>query len=273
MTSFPNTLLQLINSESFPNAIGWGPNGCIWIDPKAFQQHVLKVHFQGVNKFASFVRKLNRYGFRKVIESEGSPVDSARIVRYQHDSFRPGISHAMASMIRIQRRGLVGLRSNGKPVPAAAPQRKVATQPSIQVHQGETRTIRRECLNRGVSNAERNSPSSILLQGLLKRQYCDRMAMKALCGTVVQPHITSPLGGWTKVLRSGRTHDNIFPFQLGTNQRTATCIPSGRLLISMNSPAFISSIDAGFPRVFYPDAVYSRYLLQTGGMRSLMNTK
>lgn len=100
MASFPTTLLQLLSTGQYPHAIGWNPNGSVWIDPKPFQDDVLKGHFPTVTKFASFTRKLNRYGFRKVTKREGA-VD--KVCHYGHPIFRPGINPNDAGMIRIHR--------------------------------------------------------------------------------------------------------------------------------------------------------------------------
>lgn len=99
--NFPTTLLRIIESKQHTHAIGWGPDGTIWIDATTFQDDVINVHFSGIKKLASFTRKLNRYGFKKVIEKNGQ--NSTNNVRYFHETFCQGITHEAASKICIRR--------------------------------------------------------------------------------------------------------------------------------------------------------------------------
>lgn len=107
MTGFPIILLHVLESEQYPHAIGWGADGnSVWIRCKEFQQEAMQVHFPGIKKFTSFTRKMNRYGFtgfKRIIQK-----DCVRdeIFNYHHPVFRRGISPHVASMIRIQHRGL-----------------------------------------------------------------------------------------------------------------------------------------------------------------------
>lgn len=102
-SNFPSILFRLIEGEKYPHAIGWGPNGTMWVNTKTFHREVMKVHFRGVSKFASFTRKMNRYGFKRIIEKDSLPSD---IFVYHHDKFRCGTSLDVVNTIRIRKKSL-----------------------------------------------------------------------------------------------------------------------------------------------------------------------
>ncbi|CAB9506998.1 shock factor protein 2 [Seminavis robusta] len=82
--NFPEKLMQLINENMAPDFVTWIDNEeAISFKTDGFQEHVLDKFFQGL-KYDSFVRKLNRWGFRRVT-SEGI---AAGTVAYYHNSFR-----------------------------------------------------------------------------------------------------------------------------------------------------------------------------------------
>jgi HSF-type DNA-binding len=66
--TFPKKLMELLNSdtdEELKACLRWLPEGdAFCIIPDKFAVSVMEEHFQGT-KFASFKRKLNRWGFRK----------------------------------------------------------------------------------------------------------------------------------------------------------------------------------------------------------------
>lgn len=98
--SFPIVLLRLIEQDQSPHGIGWGPQGNIWIKPSVFERDCMKVHFPGMNKYASFARKMNRYGFMREVNKSACPSD---VFQYSHEIFRKGITLEIASSIRISR--------------------------------------------------------------------------------------------------------------------------------------------------------------------------
>lgn len=100
MNSFPNTLLHVIESQQYPDAIGWGGDGTVWVNRKSFHQTVMQVHFKGIKKFPSFARKMNRYGFKRIMDKSCS---SSGVFVYRHHVFRPGVKPEVAKTIRIQR--------------------------------------------------------------------------------------------------------------------------------------------------------------------------
>lgn len=102
MTGFPIVLLQVLTIKQHAHAIGWGETThSLWINPVAFQQDVLPHYFPGIKKFASFTRKMNRYGFKKMIACRRGH-QSKDIFYFRHDVFREGISPVTAKSIRIR---------------------------------------------------------------------------------------------------------------------------------------------------------------------------
>lgn len=92
--------------KEYPHAIGWGDTThSLWINPVAFQQDVLRYYFPGINKFASFTRKMNRYGFKRIADrtEHQEPND---IFYFRHAIFHKGISLETAKTIRIQHKRL-----------------------------------------------------------------------------------------------------------------------------------------------------------------------
>lgn len=67
MATFPEILFNLLESNEYPQALGWGLNGTtIWIAAHEFNRGIMEKHFPGITKYASFSRKMHRYGFKKV---------------------------------------------------------------------------------------------------------------------------------------------------------------------------------------------------------------
>jgi len=86
LLTFPEKLMDIIDSEKFHNAIAWTPDGkAFCITPKGFVDSVLNAYFQG-SRFGSFQKKLFRYGFRK----RNCSSSSSTILTFQHDLFIKG---------------------------------------------------------------------------------------------------------------------------------------------------------------------------------------
>jgi len=65
LLTFPEKLMDIIDSEVFRDAMAWIPDGkAFYITPKVFVDRILNTHFQG-SRFGSFQKKLLRYGFHK----------------------------------------------------------------------------------------------------------------------------------------------------------------------------------------------------------------
>lgn len=66
-SSFPEKIMELLLGGLAPNAIYWLPEGeAIAVDPDNFKDStIISKHFRG-NKLSSFVRSLNRWGFRRI---------------------------------------------------------------------------------------------------------------------------------------------------------------------------------------------------------------
>jgi len=86
LTSFPNRLMQMLDSGDLSGVMYWSGYGdSFCINTTEFGEKVLDVYFQG-SKFESFVRKLNRWGFKRTYH----PDFRAEIIGYQHRMFRKG---------------------------------------------------------------------------------------------------------------------------------------------------------------------------------------
>jgi hypothetical protein len=78
--------MQIINSLEFEDSIWWNsPGDGFLLVPKKFTEKVVTKYFQGT-KFESFTRKLNRWGFKRVMKG-GSP---AGVFMYHHNLFQSG---------------------------------------------------------------------------------------------------------------------------------------------------------------------------------------
>jgi len=67
--SFPEKLMDILSLESNSHIITWLPHGksFIFLDQDQFAQDLIPSHF-GKCKFASFLRKLYRWGFRQIVK-------------------------------------------------------------------------------------------------------------------------------------------------------------------------------------------------------------
>jgi len=93
-TSFPERLMQMLDSDEFSVIIYWSGFGdSFCINTKEFIEKVLDVYFQG-SKFESFVRKLNRWGFKRTYH----PDFRAETIGYQHPMFRKGRPELLTSL-------------------------------------------------------------------------------------------------------------------------------------------------------------------------------
>jgi len=71
--SFPMKLMEAINEHYDEKVVAWLPDGksFVVVDPDSFVEHVLSATFKG-GKYTSFVRKLNRWGFSRLISGSGT---------------------------------------------------------------------------------------------------------------------------------------------------------------------------------------------------------
>ena len=104
---FPQKLFTLMTKES-PSIIAWIPTGNAFriLDSDKFQSEVIPKYFKH-SKFASFLRQLNLYGFRRVTKGEAQGA-------YVHPKFQAGKPELVSEIRR-----LVG-KAN-KPAPAPKP--------------------------------------------------------------------------------------------------------------------------------------------------------
>jgi hypothetical protein len=97
METFVEQLMQIIDSPEYGDCIWWNsPGNGFLLAPKKFTEKVVKKYFQGT-KFESFTRKLNRWGFKRVMKG-GSP---AGVLMYRHDLFQSGKPELLKKMRTI----------------------------------------------------------------------------------------------------------------------------------------------------------------------------
>jgi len=101
--SFPAKLYDLVDSHSnVPEdeaIVSWCENGLAFIvrDLTRFCEEVLPAHFCH-NKWASFIRQLNLYGFRRITQGASSGA-------YWHKFFQRGEPHLLRGITRSRRQG------------------------------------------------------------------------------------------------------------------------------------------------------------------------
>ena len=66
--SFPQVLQEILNTSEYESIARWLPDGLSFIiaDKRRFSDEILPKYFRRVALFHSFIRKLNRYGFRRI---------------------------------------------------------------------------------------------------------------------------------------------------------------------------------------------------------------
>jgi hypothetical protein len=91
--SFPHLMYRLLEDDEYEDALCWLEDGRSFaIDADIFMKKVIAVHFRG-SKFDSFKRKLNRWGFRRVMETEAQGT-----MTYYHRLFRRGFPSLLNKM-------------------------------------------------------------------------------------------------------------------------------------------------------------------------------
>ena len=68
LESFPQILQEILNTSDYQSIAHWLPDGLSFIiaDKRRFADEIIPKHFRRVAIFHSFIRKLNRYGFRRI---------------------------------------------------------------------------------------------------------------------------------------------------------------------------------------------------------------
>jgi HSF-type DNA-binding len=84
--SFAETLMNLLHDDDYSNIVTFLPDGQSFgiINAKVFNDEVMP-KVLGIRTFSSFVRKLNRWGFERIMEKKTHDVDV-----FRHDLFRQG---------------------------------------------------------------------------------------------------------------------------------------------------------------------------------------
>ena len=102
VTAFLAKLWALVNDSSCDDLIAWDPSGSSFhvYDQAQFAREVLPRYFKH-NNFASFIRQLNMYGFRKISTIEhGSLKNERDDIEFAHPSFVRGHETLLESIKR-----------------------------------------------------------------------------------------------------------------------------------------------------------------------------
>jgi heat shock transcription factor 1 len=92
ITAFLAKLWALVNDQSCDDLIAWDPSGASFhvFDQARFSREILPRYFKH-NNFASFIRQLNMYGFRKISTIEhGSLKNERDDIEFGHPHFIRG---------------------------------------------------------------------------------------------------------------------------------------------------------------------------------------
>jgi HSF-type DNA-binding len=102
-------MLELIEADGLGDVVSWQPHGRCFVvrKPAAFSTGVLPTFFPGTNKWTSFQRQLNIYGFTRL--SKGKDQGG-----YYHEYFLRGHSHLVKHVHRIKCKG-TGSRPKSNP--------------------------------------------------------------------------------------------------------------------------------------------------------------
>ncbi|CAB9500198.1 HSF-type DNA-binding [Seminavis robusta] len=127
---FPDRLYELLNNEAAPSSLYWLPGGKAFaIEQVTFAKEVLDKYFQAT-KFASFVRRLHKWGFRREtrgFRKEIGPELSRSVIAFCHDQFQkddPELVLQMEEAAKKQPPSQKGTGARNSPAPGSPRKRK-----------------------------------------------------------------------------------------------------------------------------------------------------
>eukprot|EP00555_Chaetoceros_dichaeta_P004808 CAMPEP_0198255386 /NCGR_PEP_ID=MMETSP1447-20131203/5520_1 /TAXON_ID=420782 /ORGANISM="Chaetoceros dichaeta, Strain CCMP1751" /LENGTH=147 /DNA_ID=CAMNT_0043941745 /DNA_START=91 /DNA_END=531 /DNA_ORIENTATION=+ len=67
-STFPAKLFKILSNQEFTDIITWMPHGRSWrvLQPKVFTEVVSTKYFSHQSKYASFMRQVNGWGFKRI---------------------------------------------------------------------------------------------------------------------------------------------------------------------------------------------------------------
>lgn len=113
----PDKLMEILNKEFAPDVMWWQPDGeCFAFDSETVQKKILDVWFRGT-KLSSFIRSLNRWGFRRVFYHA---LPEAALA-FHHSAFRKTSTPEMLKTMKMSKSGkaLAAKAEEPTPVPSA----------------------------------------------------------------------------------------------------------------------------------------------------------
>ncbi|KAM8753134.1 heat shock transcription factor, X-linked member 3-like [Rhynchonycteris naso] len=158
--SFPRKLWKIVQDDTY-TSVHWSDNGeSIIIDQDRFQREVLrqKGAQTGSSWLSSFIRRLNRYGFKKIHLSDASGyLSENKIMMYRNSNFQKDKPWLMENMTRQDNQMI--------PVGAASPERGEPAAPRI--HHMDTTEAANQTAQESTRVAQRpNAMGSFQLMGL-----------------------------------------------------------------------------------------------------------
>ena len=116
LLTFPDKLMELLNHGDYADCLSWLPDGeAFACNREGLERTILPLHFGGT-KFASFTRKLNRWGFKRYRSLE-APEDT---FVYAHRDFKrdsPELCSNMAASKQAPSEGNTEQQSSRTPMP------------------------------------------------------------------------------------------------------------------------------------------------------------
>ncbi|KAH9821079.1 HSF-type DNA-binding-domain-containing protein [Melampsora americana] len=133
-SEFVKKLYQMLEDSNSTNIVSWSTSkdSLIVKDQNLFQTKILPQHFKHSN-FASFVRQLNKYEFKKVKidHNDSHQNENSLIWEFHHPYFR---ADTLANLDHIKRKAPCSKRSSTKVLSSSLPATTTTTTPFQSIH-------------------------------------------------------------------------------------------------------------------------------------------
>jgi hypothetical protein len=135
-----HTLLEDAKQHDFEHIISWVPSSdCFFIvhKPKLFAQVIMKSYFTNQNRYKSFLRQLNLYGFTRILSKSSNPTTPRGA--YCHPFFLRGDRDLCSHMERSQARNSPMIREEVSQLPIEP--REISSRVGIVSYATECRLV------------------------------------------------------------------------------------------------------------------------------------